>query len=184
MASQRDEGGFHHEVGADFPGYVQIPEDYPLPPVAHRSVFRFCDVAGAWAGVAYADGDVIGLPMYFPNCFRARTLTGLIHTVLLVDPSDSVGTQMDVHFFSSKPTAGTDNSAWAVSDPETINFWRGCVSFATFYDVGGARVSQVVNAGIGLTSTDTGLWGQLIARAAYTISAGFPPRISVHVLQD
>lgn len=175
-------------VNEDNPLFVTLDEDAPgdpgLPPMAHRTVRRQVVVSGAGAAVAYADGDVLGNVMRFPAVFRTRRRTGLLHTATFYDPSDSIATQLDLHFFRRAVPNGTDNSAWAISDANVVLAWLGSVSWTTFVDIGGSKVATAVNVGIALESDDTDLWAQLIARAAYTVTAGSEPYVAISILQD
>lgn len=176
-------------VSRNDPFPVYVPEDRPgdpgLPPMAHRTKRLQVAVPGITTqATAYADGDTIGFPMRFPGVFRTQRRSGLLHTATFYDPSDSIVTQVDMHFFRQAVPNGTDNGAWAISDANVVLAWLGSVSWTTFIDIGGAKVGTAVNVGIALESADTDLWAQLVARAAYTITAGSEPYVAVAILQD
>ena len=187
---QRRRGSMQNEpVNEDNPLFVTLDEDAPgdpgLPPMAHRTKRLQVAVPGITTqATAYAAGDVIGFPMRFPGVFRTQRRTGLLHTATFYDPSDSIITTLDLHFFRQAVPNGTDNSAWAITDANVVLAWLGSVTWATFLDIGGARVATAVNIGIALESADTDLWAQLVAGAAYTVTAGSEPYVAVAILQD
>ena len=176
-------------VNEDNPLFVTLDEDAPgdpgLPPMAHRTKHLQVAVPGITTqATAYADGDAIGFPIRFPNVFRTNRRTGLLHTAIFYDPSDSIATQLDMHFFRQVVPNGTDNGAWAITDANVVLAWIGSVSWTTFLDIGGSKVATAVNVGIALTSVNTDLYAQLVARAAFTITAGSEPYVAVAILQD
>ena len=176
-----------HEVNElrHFPTQI-IGGDNPLaslPAVSGRSVFVQRQAPGIGTGSAYADGDVMGTGIEFPNVFRPERLSGLCVFGMYYDLDDE-GLQVDLHLFARQLTSpGADNAAVNPSDID-LTAYRGSLQFTTFSNWSSNQVSQVVNAGLHLFSETTSIWGYPVARGALNIAAANIPVFGLCVLPD
>lgn len=142
-------------------------------------------VPGIGTAAAYADGDALGTKFQFTNVFRAPKYSGVIVSALYYDLDDE-GLGVDLHLFKADFTSGTDNSAFAPSDADLLN-WVGTISFGTsdFFNLGSNQVGQKLALGLGINGASSTLYCQAVARGALNIADVHNiPRFSIVVFQD
>ncbi len=71
------------------------------------------------AGVAYASGDVLFIPVLFGHIARANGLAAALHSVLVVDVDGNAGA-LDLFFLRTVQNVGAINDALALSDAEAV----------------------------------------------------------------
>ncbi len=142
---------------------------------------------------AYADADVMGVPVEITNAVQDPGSTGTLMSLVVLDPG-SVKKDFDIYFFSRIPTSmGADDAAFALSDAEAA-YLLGVVvvttedfksssagSFATFKAIGLGIKAETTPTGIGATARS--IWAVCVAREAQTYGAS-GILIRPHILQD
>lgn len=182
--------GRREEVTLANPFPVRIPDDLgtnrTLPPVAGRSFFTPPrTVPGIGTGAAYADGDIMGTVIEFPNVFRPERLSGILLGGIYYDLDDE-GLQVDLHL-SARPFAtspGADNAAFTVLDADLLAIRATC-TFATtaFFNFANNQIAYDFRTQP-IFSDSTSLWGYVVARGALNIAAGNLPAFSLCLLPD
>jgi hypothetical protein len=149
-------------------------------PLAIRPIITRISVAAAGLdNAAYAAGETLGDLMTVSNAARASGGSGYIVGVSAVDASDTLGA-LDVVFFDSSVTLGTDNAAYAISDADALKI-VAIVPLAGPYDIGNNRVAFAQNISIPFVCSGSAhLYASFIARGA---SGAFPNAndITLHV---
>lgn len=152
-----------------------------LPPVAGQTVTRLVKVTGLTTGSAYTSGDVFGDVLTFHNVFRSEKNSGTIVRVVLID-LDAEGLAVELPIYNRKITAGTNDSAYDVSDADGM-FCETTIPITTFYNYGGWQVGKWTGTEW-VVSTDCNLYTQLCTRGAQNIAAGSEPWIKLTVVPD
>lgn len=122
---------------------------------------------------AYADGDVLADTQALSACLRVNDGTGIIQDVVFNDEDDQ-GQAFDVLILQANTSLGTENAAPNITDANARNIvGRFQVLTGDWYDLGGVRVANIKNIGIGVkgaTGTDD-IYLALISRGTGTYTA-------------
>lgn len=133
---------------------------------------------------AYADGDVLADTQILSNILAVDSGTGIIHSIQLLDKDDQAGA-LDIVFFRTNVSLGTENSAVSISDANA-NEILGIVEIAAtdYVDLVNSQSVTKTNLGIGCKgSGDKHLYIGLISRDTKTYTAS-GITIKVTVLLD
>jgi len=115
----------------------------------------------------YADGDWFGLPfriLYNPGMGDTRTL----NSIVITDNSDQLGNTEVMLFNAFSDTLGQDSSAMAIVASEAHKV-IGYIALTSAVDLGTGRV--LTSKDIALTVPKGGLWGRMVAGAAFVPTA-------------
>lgn len=147
---------------------------------------------------AYAAGDAVSddasspTTLEFANVGRINGGTGLIVGAKLIDSANqSTLPNFELWVFDTEPTAMEDNAAFDPTDAEAADV-VGIVQFSTNFigdetsGAGGNVVfqSDQLNFPFECGAASTSLWGQLVARNAYTPVSAETFTIRLDVVQD
>jgi hypothetical protein len=154
--------------GADGAAAGDTSESLPLP--IRPMITRIATALAGLDNASYAANDTLGDLITVSNAARASGGSGYIVGVLLIDASDTLGA-VDVLFFDSSVSLGTDNAAYAISDSDALKL-VGIVPLAGPYDIGNNRVAQAYNISVPFVcSGSANLYASLYARGG---SGAFP----------
>ena len=121
----------------------------------------------------YADGDVLADTQVLAACLRVNDGTGVILDAIFNDEDDQ-GIAFDVLILNANTSIGTENSAPNISDANARTIiGRFPVTTLDWYDLGGVRIANIPNIGIGVkgaTGADD-IYIALVSRGAGTYSA-------------
>lgn len=147
---------------------------------------KFIRLALATDGVAYADGDQVGVLMKLSGALDREKGSARIKSVSVID-LDAQSQPIDVLFFSEKPTnTGSNNNPPNITDSELVAKFLGTVKIAaadyTAF-VGGSIASKqsdlpVVGTALTTASTVEGIWVLAVIRGAGT----FPTATGLNLL--
>ncbi len=169
-----DVGGKHYQRvkvvhGADGTA-LDSSSASPFPVRQPGDVFDVTPVLDA--GVPYADGDILFVPIEVPNFFLAAGGTRILQSVAVLDEDDQ-GFGLDLLMLDTNVALGAINTAPTVTDALARSIiGRQPFSSVDFYDLGGCRFGN--RAGIGLLlkgNASTSLWLAAIIRGAATYTA-------------
>lgn len=137
-------------------------------------------------GMVYADGDVLAETQELSNGFRVSGGTGVIHSVVVLDKDDQAEA-LDVVFFQTEVSLGTENAAVSISDADAQEIYGLVEVAATDYvDLGSSQVATKDNIGITIDAPVgvPHLYVGMISRGTgtYTVTGGL--RVSVGILRD
>lgn len=98
----------------------------------------------------YADGDVLADTQVLSNVMRGIDKPGILQSVRVLDEADQ-GVGFDLFFLSSNGPFGTENAVPTLSDANAIRIlgWVEVVA-GDYKDLGGCRVAQKTNIGLGV----------------------------------
>lgn len=133
---------------------------------------------------AYAAGDAISGLLSMPAAFRSADQSGILRQ-LNITAELGAGFDVDVLFFASAVTGGTDNDAYTPAFTEAQEL-VGLISFvaADFTIVGAnAFASKAVELDMQLPRSTT-LYFQLVARGAVTFAATDDLSVGLVLRQD
>lgn len=144
---------------------------------------------------AYADGDAISSStsapavLEFEGAARGAGGSGIVLSALLLLSANNTAGDFELRLYDASITPGNDNAAYAPSDSDNAKL----VAVVTFDEEivtnasSGADGNQAfgpVSVNAGFVSADGSLYGQLVARAAYTPVSAEAFSVRLAVLQD
>lgn len=136
-------------------------------------------------GGAYASGDVLADTQEITTAMRVNAGTGVLHSLIILDKDDQAQA-MDVVFFKTNVSLGTENSAVSISDADADEI-LGIVEVVAgdYVDLVNSQLVTVTDVGIVVVadSAATSLWVGVISRGTGTYTAS-GITIKIGILQD
>ncbi len=137
----------------------------------------YVEIPGIGAAAEYADEEAFGTRFQF-----AVPKSGIIQATLVLDEDDENIT-VDLLLFSSAPTTGTDNSAYAPSVND-LRRLEAVLNLDVRYGVSGATIGYNPGLAVPYSAPDGILWVQAIARGALNIAANKTFQVALRILAD
>ena len=134
-------------------------------------------IPGIGAAAAFADEDAFGTVFQFDV-----PTSGIIQSALVVDEDDEA-LAVDLVLFRDEITSGTDNSAYAPTRTDLLNF-EGYVRLGTRGGVSGATLGNNDGIAKAYVAPKGRLWVQAVARGALNIAADKAYYVSLRILAD
>jgi hypothetical protein len=153
---------------------------------------RPADTTAYAAGDAMADSTSAPTVLTFANCARENGGGGVIQSAVLIDSTgQATALDVDLVLYDTSITPTNDNAAWAPSDSDA-NTSVGFIAFRGTSTSGGTSKSSnnnVIDPGalsksFKCASSSKNLYGQLVARNAYTPVSGEAFKVRLFIIQD
>lgn len=126
------------------------------------------------AASTYADGDVLADTQELAGAIRINGGNGFITSIVILDEDDQGG-DLDVVFFRSDVSLGTEDSAVSISDADARQIMCTVRVLSSDYDdLIASQVAVLSNVGCGVESASdsTSIWMGLISRDTKTYTNG------------
>lgn len=119
----------------------------------------------------YVTGDLLANPTEIPLALDDVRMTGILHSVAVLDKSDQA-IAFDILIFDQTITTGTLNNAFSPSDADMANCLGAInVPAAGFFDCANSQLNFIGNIGMVVKSTTTSLYFVLVSRGTATYAA-------------
>lgn len=136
---------------------------------------KVIDVTLSLNTAQYASGDVLAEAQEVADAMRIAAGTGVLYSVQVIDQDDQGGA-LDLVFFSSSASLGTENSAVSISDADAAKI-LGVISVGAsdYVDLVGSQVASLKGSECGFVleagAASTSLWVGAISRDTKTYTA-------------
>lgn len=134
---------------------------------------------------AYADGDAIDGLQTLSQALREALLSGRIDTVTVIDQAKQ-SPALELYFFESQVTGGTDNAAYNPSDANIAECLAVVKVVAGDYNTTSAQAVATVKPDFAVqaASGDGTLYMQIVSGGAPTFGAATELKLRVVISQD
>ena len=134
-------------------------------------------------GAAYAVQDAVGGLLTFANAARISGSSGILQAVTIMCKTPALLPPLELVLFNQTFTAMADNGTWSPSDADMANC-IGSIPLTAWSDTTLNSIATRFGLWFPFVLTGTSLFGQLVTRAAVTLTSTTDLIVGITVSRD